>query len=112
YSLLYRTMARPNLYRSGNTTSPRFDNVRKGKDIQVDKNDNVILGSGGVSTFTAAQQGWKPQSTWILPGTANIGSHLKALNDHGAHWLIAPASEMSFNAYVDYLKPLNSMCHK
>ena len=30
-----------NLYRSGNTTSPRFDNVREGKDIQVDKDGNV-----------------------------------------------------------------------
>lgn len=30
-----------NLYRSGNTTSPRFDNVREGKDIQVDSNGDV-----------------------------------------------------------------------
>ena len=52
------------LYRSGNTTSPRLDNVRD-KDIIKYKNKETGLVevkgmSGGISTFTAP----KPEKNW------------------------------------------------
>lgn len=105
-------MSRPDLYRSGNTTSPKLDNVRKGTDIKVDSGDRVIPSSGGVSTFTSPQAGWKPQSTWVLPESASLGTGLTAKNDHGTHWLIAPTSAMKFDEYVSLLRVLNSKCKK
>lgn len=59
------------LFRSGNTMSPRFDNVRD-KDIVKLKDSQTGLVkvkgmSGGISTFTAS----KPESNWwwIKAGT-------------------------------------------
>ncbi|KZT09402.1 uncharacterized protein LAESUDRAFT_723162, partial [Laetiporus sulphureus 93-53] len=37
-------MSRPNLYRLGDTNSPRLRGVRKGIDFDVGDNDNVMIG--------------------------------------------------------------------
>lgn len=44
HQLAYRLMISSDLYRAGNTTSLRCDNVRVGKDIQVDEEGNVHPG--------------------------------------------------------------------
>ena len=116
-------MSRPDLYRSGNTTSPRFDNVRVGTDITVDANNNVkpseraqplflhgltaLVDSGGISTFS--QKGdWGDTKTWVLQKTTQLGTGLVARNDRATHWSIEPATVMQLATYKGYLTQLNT----
>ncbi|KAI5831197.1 hypothetical protein K523DRAFT_301085 [Schizophyllum commune Tattone D] len=96
----------PDLYRAGNTTSPRFDNVRP-NDISI-SGGNVGPGSGGISTFSRKDPTWANNKTWVLQRTTPLIGGLKAINDVGMHWLIAPASKMPFQTYVGHLRELNS----
>ncbi|KAJ7431861.1 hypothetical protein B0H11DRAFT_1835729, partial [Mycena galericulata] len=100
-------MAHPDLYRSGNTTSPRFENVRLGKDVIV-KDDKVGPNSGGVSTFSQKDAKWAAKTTWILQHTTPMIAGLTAHNDHGIHWLIAPDAEMPFETFKSHLETLNT----
>ncbi|KZV86072.1 hypothetical protein EXIGLDRAFT_681294 [Exidia glandulosa HHB12029] len=76
----------PDLYRVGSATSPEFDQVRI-MDIPV---------VGGM----------------VIPGVSSLGSGLRAVNDHGSHWLIRPEMPMSLQAFVGKLQELNSQAVK
>ncbi|EJC99841.1 uncharacterized protein FOMMEDRAFT_31092 [Fomitiporia mediterranea MF3/22] len=100
-------MSHPDLYRSGNTTSPRFDNVREGTDIPV-VNGLVSPNTGGISTFSQKQASWTDNRTWILRRTVSLGTQLVARNDRGQHWSIEPKQEMTLTAYKSQLQQLNT----
>ncbi|EPT01231.1 hypothetical protein FOMPIDRAFT_1120767 [Fomitopsis schrenkii] len=100
-------MSRPDLYRAGNTTSPRYDNVRQGKDIEVDKEGNVHPGKGGISTFANKDKSWADNKTWVLERATELISGLAARNDHGSLWSIEPSAIMKFDAYKGHLTQLN-----
>ena len=95
------------LYRSGNSKTPRFDNVRD-KDIVKFKNAQTGLVevkglSGGISAFTAP----KPETNWwwIRAGTA-VPSKLAVTRDHTdpktqiTHYTIRPAATMLLTEYI------------
>jgi hypothetical protein len=95
------------LYRSGNASSPRFDNVRD-KDIVKFKDPKSGLTkvkgmSGGISTFTAP----KPENNWwwIKAGTI-VPASLVVTRDHMdpktniTHYTIRPASDLLLADYV------------
>ncbi|KAK7012325.1 hypothetical protein R3P38DRAFT_3589683 [Favolaschia claudopus] len=98
-------MSRPDLFRAGNTTSARFDNVRP-QDIPV-VNGMVKPGTGGMSTFTMKQSVWADNKTWVVKKSSSLGNNLTAKNDHGDHWLIAPSSQMTIETYKSALSSLN-----
>ncbi|KAI0767330.1 hypothetical protein C8Q74DRAFT_1279705 [Fomes fomentarius] len=101
-------MSRPDLYRSGNAASPRFDNVRVGKDIQVDSAGNVHPNTGGISTFATKDSTWADNKTWVLRRTTQLVSGLQARNDTRNHWSIEPSSVMKVETYTSHLTQLNS----
>ncbi|EJC99820.1 uncharacterized protein FOMMEDRAFT_93112 [Fomitiporia mediterranea MF3/22] len=80
-------MSRPDLYLSGTTISPGFENAREGIDIPV---------ANGL----------------VKPGTTSFGTQLVARNDHGGHYSIEPVSEMTLTAYTTQLQHLNSRAEK
>ncbi len=95
------------LYRGGNSTSPRFDNVRD-KDVVkfVDQGTGLtkVKGmSGGISTFTDP----KPETNWwwIKAGTV-VPSGLAVTRDETnpktkiTHYTIRPASDMLLADYI------------
>jgi hypothetical protein len=95
------------LYRSGNASSPRFDNVRD-KDIVKFKDPGTGLTkvkgmSGGISTFTAP----RPENNWwwIRAGTV-VPASLVVTRDHTdpktniTHYTIRPASDILLTEYV------------
>jgi hypothetical protein len=114
--------SRPDLFRLGNASSPKFDNVRLGKDVKVVDGKvgpsehsyysapylilSASTASGGISTFTKAQG---KKNEWVLKGTTTLVAGLQAINDHGNHFLIAPAEEMTVETYTSHLKALNSL---
>ncbi|KZV86059.1 hypothetical protein EXIGLDRAFT_653515 [Exidia glandulosa HHB12029] len=99
----------PHLYRVGSATSPGFDAVRN-MDIPV-VGGVVIPENGGVSTFATTVPSWDASRTWRMASSA-LGSGLRAVNDHGSHWLIQPEEPMSLQAFVGKLQELNSQAVK
>lgn len=95
------------LYRGGNSTSPRFDNVRD-KDIvkfREPKTDRVMVKglSGGISTFTAP----KPETNWWwIPAGTVVPDKLTVTRDTTdrqtgiTHYTIRPSADMSLEEYV------------
>ncbi|KZV86502.1 hypothetical protein EXIGLDRAFT_840697 [Exidia glandulosa HHB12029] len=99
----------PDLYRVGSATSPEFDQVRT-MDIPV-VGGMVLPENGGVSTFATTVPGWDASRTWRM-ASSSLGSGLRAVNDHGSHWLIRPEMPMSLQAFVGKLQELNSQAVK
>src|SRR5262245_59887063 len=98
------------LYRGGNSTSPRFDNVRD-KDVVKFKDPKTGLAkvkgmSGGISTFTAP----RPEANWwwIRAGTV-VPPGLVVTRDTTnpktgiTHYTIRPAEDMFLTVYVDHM---------
>jgi len=96
------------LYRSGNSTSPRFENVRD-KDIVKFKDPqsglvNVKGMSGGISTFTAPRP--EPNWWWIRAGTV-VPNGLVITRDNTepktgiTHYTIRPAENMLLTVYTE-----------
>ena len=99
------------LYRTGNSKTPRFDNVRD-KDVvkykdPATKLTKVKAMSGGISTFTAP----KPENNWwwIKAGTV-VPPGLCVTRDHTdpkttiTHYTIRPANDMLLTDYVAQLE--------
>ena len=95
------------LYRSGNATTPRFDNVRD-KDVVKYKDSESGLAkvkglSGGISTFTAP----RPEANWwwIKAGTV-VPPKLVVTRDTNdpktgiTHYTIRPAEDMLLTEYI------------
>lgn len=96
------------LFRLGNAGSPRLDNVREGKDIEVEERDDgkwVKKNGGGVSTFSVAsgkKNEWK-----LASGSAYDGGLIAIVNDHGNHWNWEPAKDMKLTDFVAALTGMN-----
>lgn len=104
------------LYRRGNTTSPKMDHVREGKDIpdgaDMARNTDKVIVDGrervmGQSTFEGMAPG---KGIWRLPSGTNLGElGLRVINDEGDHWAVQPLEDMSKSAYKAALEQLNRL---
>lgn len=118
------TITDRDLYRSGNSTSPKLDNVREGKDIpagaDMARNTDVVqiakadgsfeTRAMGQSTFANLAPG---KNIWRLPAGTNLGDMgLRALNDQGEHWAIQPMENLSREAYQWALEQANRLFEK
>src|SRR5579885_2341932 len=96
------------LYRNGNSNSPRLDNVRVGKDVELDENGmidpNKPLSNGkapGISTTDEPQVG---KYWWRLPANSDMPEGLRWLNDEPGHWALQPSRIMSLEEYLELLR--------
>jgi hypothetical protein len=100
------------LYRAGNMTSPRLDQVRIGIDLPVRQLNGqawVDPGRGGMSTFAAPSPFVRAKHWWRLPaGSEYDGALLFVWNDHGDHWSWEPAYTMLLSSYVAALAAVNA----
>ncbi len=96
------------LYRGGNASGPRLDNVRIGKDVFP--NDQGLIGPSylgpqgeppGISTFESPKGA---KNWWKLPGGTELPSGLSLINDHGDHWTLGPAWDMTEQTFKDLLQ--------
>lgn len=94
-----------NLYRQGNASSPRMDNVRPNRDIAVYEVGeeawvNATLG-GGISTFATLKSG---KNWWKLSLGTDIPAQLELVNDRNEHWLWKPRYNMPLEEYKAALR--------
>lgn len=93
--------ARPDLYRSGNATSPRIDHVRP-SDIPVDGAGYVDgPGHGGVSTFADPR---REKPWWRYPASKPQPAGIVIRNDHATHWAWEPNGRMKLDDYKARLR--------
>ena len=106
------------LYRQGNATSPRMDNVRANKDVAIFEESGVIwvLASssdgrspGGISTFANSGIG---KNWWRLDAGSEIPNELKLINDHDNHWLWQPSQVMTIYTYQTALTIIGALFTK
>jgi hypothetical protein len=106
------------LYRQGNATSPRMDNVRPNKDIATFEENGAIFvmttlpdgtSPGGISTFATIGQG---KNWWKLEQDTDIAAELKLVNDRGNHWLWQPQEIMLLENYKTALRQIGEKFYK
>jgi hypothetical protein len=93
------------LYRRGNSKSPRMDNVRLDLDIAIYKKEGILwvketvasgLKPGGISTFSVQGKG---KNWWKIDAGVEIPQDLELINDRGNHWLWKPSQTMALEQY-------------
>lgn len=116
------TPAPLDLFRMGNASGPRLDNVRLGKDVDyISRKDDhgqearFVLPTGGLSTFDgidtdmAKAKWWKIAAGTAVPDTIRIvrdtRKKLKS-NTYITHYSLRPAFEMTLETYVHWLNEL------
>lgn len=103
---------RLDLYRWGNASSAKLENIRPDEIGTFNRNGQtwVVHDSGGISTFSGSQAGKK--NVWRLPSGTSFSSRLHIVNDKGDHWLIEPAVDMSMDEYLGLLRELQKRFEK
>ncbi len=106
------------LYRQGNATSPRMDNVRSDKDIATFEEEGIIwvmttladgILPGGISTFASLGRG---KNWWKLDSGIDIPPELQLVNDRENHWLWQPNKTMPIDEYKVALKQVGELLYK
>ena len=95
------------LYRGGNATSPRLDNLRDRDIVKFKKpsGEEMVKGlSGGISTFTAP----RPERNWwwlragtVVPKDLTVTRDTTDPRTGITHYTIRPSSDMPLSAYID-----------
>jgi len=101
------------LYRGGNSMSPRFNNVRD-KDIAKFAHERTgetwVKGmSGGISTFTAPEREtnwWWIRAGTVIPKGLVVTRDTTDKNTGITHYTIHPAEDMSLVDYVDLMQSM------
>lgn len=99
------------LWRNGNATSPRLDNVRDGDIVTWDYQGRTYVqaGTGGVSTYADGTPGYPTpgqKNWWSLAAGSEISTFLNVVLDPAiaGHYLWEPAYNMPLARYVNALK--------
>ena len=100
------------LYRFGNSRSPRFDNIRPNKDAKIQDRDGIkyiIADGNGISAFSSVPQGKK--NTWKIRKGTSFPAGVKFVIDkrpnHETYYMLAPERTMKlseFHALMDKVR--------
>lgn len=108
-------MAEEDLYRLGNSTSPRLDHVRHA-DVDTYSTNGILFiraNGKGISLLTedgvrGKRGGW----LWKLPAGLALPSGLLLNNDKPFHYSLCPASDMNVDEYRGLLARLAVRCER
>ena len=105
------------LYRLGNSTSPRLTNVRRPKDVDTTEINGitVVISNGkGISLSTKDRLEKTPMSGWVwkISKGTQVPMGLKLINDRPGHYSICPTSNMPLDEFIGLLSRLALKCQK
>jgi hypothetical protein len=98
------------LFRAGNASSARFEQLRIGEVTTEIRNglEWVLPGTGGASTLDSPN-GVRGKHFWKLPkGSEYDETQLSVQNDYGNHWSWEPQHEMPLREFLAALGVLNT----
>jgi hypothetical protein len=98
------------VFRLGNTESPRLSHVRE-RDvdtIRINDIDVVVANGKGISVFDLEAIKLAPFNGWVwkLPANTSVPVGLKLVHDKPHHYCIAPLSNMPLDKYKGLLEEL------
>lgn len=116
-NLPYLYLAQVDLFRVGNSESPRMDRVRINKDIDIYEQNGIpmVRANGkGISLFTEEEiqqtrfEGW----AWKIPHGTPMPNGLGLFNDHPGHFMLCPISSMPVDEYKALLSKIALTCER
>lgn len=105
------------LFRLGNSTSPRLSNVRRPKDIDTTELNGILMviaNGKGISLSTKDRIEKTPMSGWVWKVTKGtpVPQGLKLINDREGHYSICPVANMPLDEFKGLLSKLAIRCQK
>jgi hypothetical protein len=107
-SLAFAGTIAVDLFRSGNSTNARMDNVRI-TDIEQITIGGIIYvkaGNGGISTSTSAT-GVSP-TVWKIAKGTSYPDTITVFNDKPGHWAWRPTSQMTLDSFTALMASMHS----
>jgi hypothetical protein len=102
-----------NLYRMGNASGPKMENVRikyPNPDIECHTDVSgcvwVLAGTGGLSVWDIPNPGLRGTS-WLIPSGTPYSDRLHLWSDEPGHWLWEPAQDMLLSDFKDDLASIS-----
>lgn len=101
------------LYRSGNATTPRMENVRLERvppDIETYTVKGVVwvkARTGGISTTETKPKTGQEKGWWKASAGTKVSPKLTVRNDKPNHWAWEPTVDMPLDDYISLLKEAN-----
>jgi hypothetical protein len=108
----YLYLSQDDLYRFGNSTSPRLDHVRS-NDVDLYVLDGVprVRANGkGISLLTELEAARKPGWLWRIPKSTALPPGLALNPDRPGHFALCPVSDMTVDRYRALLSELARHC--
>lgn len=98
------------IFRLGNSSSPRLSNVRP-RDVNLTTINGitmVVANGKGISVFDKEGINQSPMSGWVwrFPPSTTIPFGLKLVQDKEHHYCIAPTKNMPVNKYKGLLEEM------
>lgn len=105
------------LFRLGNSSGPRLENVRRPKDIDTVELNGILMvisNGKGVSLSTKSRIEKTPMSSWVWKITRGtpLPHGLRLINDREGHYSICPLVNMPLDEFKGLLSKLAVKCQK
>ena len=107
-------LSKDDLYRFGNSNSPRLDNVR-GQDVDlfdVNEISHVRANGKGISLLTEEEAARRPGWLWKISKNTVMPPGLALHHDRPGHFSICPTTNMAVDRYKALLSELAVHCQK
>ncbi len=100
------------LFRMGNSKSPRLSNVRS-RDVTI-MNGKIIANGKGVSVFDREGINQSPMTGWVwkFPSNTRLPIGLKLVHDKKHHYCISPTRNMLIEEYKSLLEKMSIFAKK
>jgi len=110
----YLDLSQDDLYRFGNSISPRLDHIRP-TDVDVYELNGVphIQANGkGISLLTEQEVAHKPGWLWRIPKNTAVPPGLALNPDRPGHFALCPVSAMTVDRFRALLSELAVRCQR
>ena len=114
---MYLYMTEEDLYRLGNSTSPRLDHVREEIDVQTYEHNGIrfVRAAGeGISLLTESRIATLKRGGWLwkIPVNLLLPAGLLLNPDRPGHYALCPAFDMTIDEYRALLSRLALHCER
>ena len=110
----YLYLAQEDLYRLGNATGPRLDNVRPGDVTTYERNGVMFVQATGVGISLLTEDSAARRSGWLwrIPKNTHLPTGLALNHNTAAHYFLCPVADMTMDRYRALLSEVALHCER